>query len=107
MRAELLTIGSELISGATVNTNAAYLSRRLAELGLPCQRQTAVSDEHGSLLTALQEALSRAEVLITTGGLGPTFDDLTMETIAEATQRPLRYRAEAAATIRRFYSRPH
>src|SRR3989338_10449458 len=99
MRAELLTIGSELISGATVNTNAAYLARRLAELGLSCQRQTAVSDERDSLLTALQEAISRAEVLITTGGLGPTFDDLTMELIAEATQRPLQYRAEAAATI--------
>ncbi|MDP3703886.1 MAG: competence/damage-inducible protein A [Candidatus Omnitrophota bacterium] len=107
MRAELLTIGSELISGATVNTNAAYLARRLAELGLPCQRQTAVSDERSSLLAALREALSRTEVLITTGGLGPTFDDLTMEVIAEATQRPLRYRAEAAATIRRFYSRRH
>ena len=107
MRAELLTIGSELVSGATVNTNAAYLCRRLAEIGLPCQRQTAVSDERGNLLTTLREALSRAEVLITTGGLGPTFDDLTMETIAEATGRPLRYCAAAAATIRRFYSRRH
>jgi nicotinamide-nucleotide amidase len=107
MRAELLTIGAELVSGATVNTNAAYLARRLAEIGLPCQRQVAISDERAALLAALREVLHRCDVLITTGGLGPTFDDLTMEAIAEATHRPLRYRADAAATIRRFYSRRH
>jgi len=107
MRAELLTIGSELLSGAAVNTNAAYLARRLGELGLPCQRCVCVSDERESLLAALHEGLTRSDVLITTGGLGPTFDDLTMETIAEATQRPLRYCAEAAVTIRRFYTRRH
>ncbi|MBI4003535.1 MAG: competence/damage-inducible protein A [Candidatus Omnitrophica bacterium] len=107
MRVELLTIGSELMSGAAVNTNAAYLARRLAELGLPCQRCVAVSDERESLLTALHEGLNRSDLLITTGGLGPTFDDLTMETIAEATGRSLRYCAAAAATIRRFYSRRH
>jgi nicotinamide-nucleotide amidase len=107
MRAEVLSIGSELLSGGTVNTNAAYLARRLAEVGLPCQRQVAVGDERESLLTALREALGRSEVLITTGGLGPTFDDITMETIAEATGRPLRHDAAAAATIRRFYSRRH
>lgn len=107
MRAELLTIGSELLSGAAVNTNAAYLARRLTELGLPCQRCVAVSDERESLLAALHEGLNRCDLLITTGGLGPTFDDLTMETIAEATQRPLRYCADAAATIRRFYSHRH
>jgi len=107
MQAEVLTIGSELTSGATVNSNAAYLARRLAACGIVCQRQVAVSDERLSLRTALTEALSRCELLVTTGGLGPTFDDLTVEVIAEATHRPLRYCAEAATTIRRFYTRRH
>ncbi len=107
MHAELLTIGSELTSGATLNTNAAYLARRLAELGIPCQRHVTVSDESQSLTAALREALARCDLLITTGGLGPTFDDLTMERIARATGRPLRFHAAVATTIRRFYSRRH
>ena len=105
MRAEILTIGSELTSGATVNTNAAYLARRLAEAGLPCLRQVTVSDEREGLLDALRQALRRCDVLLTTGGLGPTFDDITIETIAEATQRPLLVRPEVASKIRRFYRR--
>ena len=107
MKVEILTIGAELTSGATVNTNAAYLARRLAEAGLVCQRQVTVGDEREPLLEALRQALRRCEVLVTTGGLGPTFDDLTVETISEATQRPLVYFPIVAATIRRFYSRGH
>jgi len=107
MHAELLTIGSELTSGATLNTNAAYLALRLAELGIPCQRHVTVSDESPSLTAALREALARCDLLITTGGLGPTFDDLTMERIAHVTGRPLRFHATVATTIRRFYSRRH
>ena len=107
MHAEILTIGSELTSGSTVNTNAAYLARRLADVGLPCRRQVAVSDERAGLLEALQESLRRSDVLVTTGGLGPTFDDVTVEAIATVTQRPLTRRPEIAETIRRFYSRSH
>ena len=107
MHAELLTIGSELTSGATVNTNAAYLARRLAEVGISCQRQVAVSDERSALREALREALGRCDVLVTTGGLGPTFDDITMEVIAEVTVRPLTYVSSAARTIRRFYTQRH
>lgn len=107
MRAELLTIGSELLSGATINTNAAELARRLAEVGLACRRQTAVGDERPALLQALREALARCDVLVTSGGLGPTFDDITLETIAEAAGRPLTYRAAVGRVIRRFYTRRH
>lgn len=107
MRVELLTIGTELTSGSTVNTNVAHLARRLAEVGLACQRQVTVSDDRMSLTDALQDALARCELLVTTGGLGPTFDDITMEVIADVTQRPLAYHATAATTIRRFYSRSH
>ena len=107
MRTEVLTIGSELTSGATVNTNAAALARRLAEAGFPCARQVAVPDEREALVDALRQALRRCELLVTTGGLGPTFDDITMAAIAEAVQRPLVYVPPAAAAIRRFYTRRH
>jgi len=107
MHAELLTVGSELISGATVNTNAAYLARRLAELGILCARHVTVDDDPTRLRRALRDGLRDNDLLITTGGLGPTFDDITMATIAEVTGRPLRYAAPAAALIRRFYARRH
>jgi nicotinamide-nucleotide amidase len=105
MDAELLTIGSELISGATLNTNAAYLAQTLSTIGLPCRRQVSVGDERADLANALRDALCHADVLVVTGGLGPTFDDLTMEVIADVTQRPLTYRSAVAAIIRRFYTR--
>lgn len=107
MRAELLTIGTELLSGATVNTNAAYLARRLAEVGVSCQRQVAVGDERAGLMEALRDALGRCDVLLATGGLGPTFDDVTMEIIAQVTHRPLTYRPRVAAAVRRFYAQRH
>jgi nicotinamide-nucleotide amidase len=107
MNAEILTIGSELTSGATLNSNAAYLARRLADVGLPCQRHVTVGDERVALLDALREALRRADVLVTTGGLGPTFDDITLEAIAEVTQRPLVHHPSVALKIRRFYRRGH
>ncbi len=107
MRVELLTVGSELISGATVNTNAAYLARRLAEAGLPCARQTAVGDELNGLRAALREILARSQLVLLTGGLGPTFDDVTLEAVAEATGRPLVRHAATQARVRRFYTRRH
>ena len=105
MDAWLLTIGSELTSGATVNSNAAYLARRLAELGIPCRRQLTVADEQASLLEAMQEALGRPGLVVLTGGLGPTFDDLTLETLSQASGRPLVRHKDIAARIRRFYAR--
>lgn len=107
MHAELLTIGSELLSGVTVNTNAAYLARRLGEVGVPCRRQVAVADTREALGEALRDALGRAEIVLTTGGLGPTFDDVTMEVIAHVTRRPLVLAPVAAAAVRRFYTKRH
>lgn len=107
MRAELLTIGSELTLGVTVNINAAFLGRRLAEAGIACDWQSTVSDERALLLKVMKEALSRCDLLIMTGGLGPTFDDVTVEVLAEAVGRPLQLVPAAAATIRRFYAQRH
>jgi len=105
MHAELLAIGSELTQGHTVNTNAAYLARRLGELGIAVTRQVVVADDRTAIVESLRAALDHSDLVITTGGLGPTFDDLTVEAIADATNRPLATRPEVARAIRTFYRR--
>ena len=82
MKAEILCVGTELLLGDIINTNAAYLSRELAACGISCYYQSVVGDNAGRLAESLQLALSRADIVITTGGLGPTYDDLTKETVA-------------------------
>lgn len=81
--AEILCVGTELLLGDIVNTNAAFLSQRLAELGICVYRHTAVGDNPKRLKLALKRALEEADLVITSGGLGPTYDDLTKETVAE------------------------
>jgi nicotinamide-nucleotide amidase len=105
MRAEVVAIGSELTSGHTVNTNAAYLARRLQGLGFPCAKHTAAADEKTGIVESLKAALSRSDLVIATGGLGPTDDDITMEAVAEAVGRRLVREPGAARTIRVFYRR--
>jgi nicotinamide-nucleotide amidase len=85
MRVELVTVGDELLLGDTVNGNAAWLGRRLAENGIEVTRSVVVGDEQGEIIAAVTEALSRADAVITTGGLGPTYDDLTRDALAVAT----------------------
>ena len=81
--AEILCVGTELLLGDIVNTNATFLSQRLAELGISVYRHTAVGDNPARLKAALSDALAHADLVITSGGLGPTYDDLTKETVAE------------------------
>ena len=107
LKIELLTVGSELLSGATVNTNAAYLAGRLQAVGLSCCRQVAVPDDLKPLGLALQEAIQRSDVVLLTGGLGPTLDDQTIAVIAHVTGRRLRYLPGVARQIHRFYARCH
>ncbi len=83
MTFELLSVGTELLLGSIVNTNAQYLSRRLSELGFNVYYTTVVGDNPERLKAALEIAAGRADAVITTGGLGPTGDDLTKETIAD------------------------
>ena len=80
--AEILCVGTELLLGDIVNTNAAYLSQRLAELGIHVYRHTVVGDNPERLKHALSAAFAEADLVITSGGLGPTYDDLTKETVA-------------------------
>ena len=83
MIAEILSVGTELLMGQIANTDAQYISRRLAELGIALYRHTTVGDNPARVKEALGEALSRSDIVITTGGLGPTEDDLTKEMVAE------------------------
>ena len=89
MNAEVIAIGTELLLGFVVNTDTAYLGRVLAGLGISCTRQVTVGDNPGRLAEAIQTALGRADLVITCGGLGPTVDDVTLETIRQATGRRL------------------
>jgi len=82
-KVELVTIGDELLLGFTVNSNAAYISRELGKIGLEMVRHTTVSDKASEIRAAVHEALTRTGAVITTGGLGPTSDDLTKPAIAE------------------------
>ena len=82
MQVEILTIGDELLLGHTVDTNGAYLARRLAEVGVSVVRRGTVSDEAEEIAAGVREALDRTGAVITTGGLGPTADDLTKPAIA-------------------------
>lgn len=84
MAAEIISVGTELLMGNIVNTNAQYISQRLADLGIDCYLQTTVGDNHDRLVEAVHNALRRADIVILTGGLGPTADDLTKETVADA-----------------------
>ncbi|MFM8524310.1 MAG: competence/damage-inducible protein A [Cyanobacteriota bacterium] len=93
-QAELLCIGTELLLGDIVNGNACWLAQQLAALGLAHHRQGVVGDNRERLMAALREAAARCDVLITTGGLGPTPDDLTTEAVAAAFGGQLSERAE-------------
>lgn len=89
MRAEILSIGTELLLGEIVDTNAAWLAQQCAALGVDVYFRTTVGDNVGRIAAALQTAMRRADVIITTGGLGPTVDDVTREAVAQAVGAPL------------------
>lgn len=91
MNAEIIAIGSELLMGETIDTNSAYLARQLATIGVNLFRKTVVGDNEERIAQVISDALDRADLLICTGGLGPTIDDMTRESIARATGRPLEF----------------
>lgn len=97
MDVELLTIGDELLLGFTIDTNAAHLARELAEIGVSIRRRGTVGDVAEDIATAVREALDRTGAVITTGGLGPTSDDLTKPSIASIFGRGMRLDEEHVA----------
>ncbi|MGA9595512.1 MAG: competence/damage-inducible protein A, partial [Acidimicrobiia bacterium] len=103
MIVEVIAVGTELLYGQTVNTNAAEIGVRLAEAGLEHQHSSVVGDHPGRMEDAITLAMSRAGAVIVTGGLGPTQDDITREAIAAATGRKLLYSEEYAERLRRWW----
>ncbi len=89
--AELVSIGTELLKGTTLNTNVAFISSKLRENGFSVQRQTVIPDDKDLIVETIAESLACAPLVIATGGLGPTVDDLTREAIAELMDCPLEY----------------
>ena len=104
MNVELINTGSELMLGRVLNTHQQWLCRRLADLGYTVRRQVAVADTGGDIQQAVREALARAELVIATGGLGPTTDDLTRDLIAQLLGKSLREDGDIVKHIERFFS---
>lgn len=105
MNAEIIAVGSELLLGQIVNTNARFLSQQLAGLGINVYFHTVVGDNHDRLKSAIEIAQKRAEIIIFSGGLGPTKDDLTKETIARQLGKELVIDETALASIELFFKR--
>lgn len=107
MKAELIAVGTEILTGQIVNTNAQFLSEKCAELGIDVYFHTAVGDNENRLLSVLEVASKRSDVVILCGGLGPTEDDLTKQTLATFLGRNLVFDDEAMTKLDRFFaSRP-
>jgi len=103
-RCEIICVGTELLLGDVLNTNAQYLAQGLSRLGLDLYVQTVVGDNLERMKQAIKAAMGRAEILLFTGGLGPTSDDLTREAVAACFGRELRHDPEALAEIRGYYA---
>jgi nicotinamide-nucleotide amidase len=105
MRAEIVTTGTELLLGQIDDTNATYLARQLRDLGIDIFFRSTVGDNQARIAQVLDLALARADLVITTGGLGPTVDDVTREAVADATHRPLVLYPDLLAQIEAFFAR--
>ena len=103
MKAEILSVGTELLLGDILNTNAQYIAKELAVLGIDVYYQTVVGDNNERLKRAYKLALERADIVITTGGLGPTKDDLTKEIAAQFFNKKLVLHEESLEEINKFF----
>jgi nicotinamide-nucleotide amidase len=105
MHAEILAIGSEIISGQLLDTNTQWLSQRLEELGIRVLYHSSVGDELEPLVEVFRRAIDRCQIVVSTGGLGPTADDLTREALAQAVGQPLVLNEQALAHVREIFAR--
>ncbi|MBQ9543773.1 MAG: competence/damage-inducible protein A [Clostridia bacterium] len=104
MNAEIILVGTELLLGDIIDTNGKYLARALASMGINLFYQTVVGDNRERLLDVIRRALTRSDILIFSGGLGPTADDLTRETVAEAMGLELKEDEETVKRLRAFFA---
>ena len=104
MKAEIIAVGTEILTGQIVNTNAQFLSEKLAEIGVDVYFQTAVGDNETRLISLLEIAQKRSNLVILTGGLGPTEDDLTKQTLAKFLGKNLVFDPQAQAKLDDFFA---
>jgi nicotinamide-nucleotide amidase len=105
MKAEIIAIGSELLLGQIIDTNSSYIAKRLAENGIELVQTATVGDDLQRMKEVIREAANRSQVVITTGGIGPTEDDLTREVIAEVFQRPLTFQPHLMEQIETLFKK--
>jgi len=105
MKAEIIAIGTELLLGQIVDTNSAHIAQQLTTVGLDLHFKSTVGDNLERLKTTLRTALSRSDFIITTGGIGPTLDDVTRQAIAEVLGRPLVFQPHLYDQISDFFKR--
>jgi nicotinamide-nucleotide amidase len=105
LKAELVSVGTELLLGEITDTNAVYISQRLADIGVDIHFRHTVGDNLDRLVSVLREAGTRCDAVIMCGGLGPTEDDITRDGIAAVTGRPLQRDADAVAHLKDFFAR--
>ena len=103
MQADIITIGDELLIGQTVNTNASWIGKELSVNGIDVVRSTTISDTRKEILTVLDDALKRSNLVIITGGLGPTKDDITKETLCEYFNTELELKEDVLARIKEYF----
>ena len=104
MQIELINTGAELLLGRILNTHQQWLCRQLADLGYLVTRQVCIADDAPQIQAAVRDSLSRADLIVTTGGLGPTSDDLTRDLIARLLERPLAFDPQVLAQIEQYYA---
>src|SRR5215213_10046915 len=103
MRAIILSIGDELVLGQTVDTNSAWLSQQLASVGFAVAAHVTVADDQRAVEQAIEESVGRCDVLLISGGLGPTEDDLTRQALAAVMNVPLELNETWLAELRKFF----
>ena len=103
--AEIICVGTELLMGSTLNTNCRFLAQELVDLGIPSYHQVVVGDNHDRLAEQIRESAARADLLILTGGLGPTTDDITMSVAAEVAGRDLVFDQDSFDAITAYFRR--
>lgn len=105
MKAEIIAIGSELLLGQIIDTNSAYIARRLAENGIELVKTSTIGDNLNRIIETIQEATTRSQIVITTGGIGPTEDDLTRDAIARVFNRPLTFQPHLMEQIEALFKK--
>lgn len=105
MNAELISVGTELLLGEILNTDAQYLAKELSDIGIDVYRQTVVGDNHDRLSDAIKTALSRSDIIILSGGLGPTPDDITKEVLAECMEEKLVLDEGSLEDLNRYFAK--